>query len=74
MIGKLVRRREQTRNEEVQQNGHSTRRTLAGLPFANHMNRFIAADRTPSTPEGTKMLACAHPAFDGPVILFQNII
>src|SRR6202521_2942665 len=37
------------------------------------MNRFISGDRTPSSPEGTKMLACAHPAFDGPVILFQNI-
>ena len=24
--------------------------------------------------ERTKMLACAHPAFDGPVILFQDII
>src|SRR6202795_4926736 len=38
------------------------------------MNRFVAGDRTPSSPERTKMLACAHPAFDGPVILFQNII
>src|SRR5277367_826944 len=38
------------------------------------MNRFVAGDRSPSSPERTKMLACAHPAFDGPVILFQNII
>src|SRR6201982_4164610 len=38
------------------------------------MNRFIAGDSTPSSPEGTKMLAGAHPAFDGPVILFQNIV
>jgi hypothetical protein len=38
------------------------------------MNRFVAGDRTPSSPERTKMLACAHPAFDGPVILFQDII
>src|SRR6202795_3793869 len=38
------------------------------------MNCFIASDRAPSCPERTKMLACPHPAFDGPVILFQNII
>src|SRR5271166_520331 len=38
------------------------------------MNRLVAGDRTPSSPECTKILARAHPAFDGPVILFQNII
>jgi hypothetical protein len=38
------------------------------------MNRFIAGDRAPGCPKGPEMLACAHPAFDGPVILFQNII
>src|SRR5271167_3565901 len=38
------------------------------------MNRLVAGYRTPSSPECTKMLARAHPAFDGPVILFQNII
>ena len=41
---------------------------------ADHMNRFVAGDRAPSSPEGAKMLACTHPAFDGPVILFQDII
>ena len=68
MIGILVRRREQTENEVVQ---HTD--TTARLAFADHMNRFVAGDRTPSSPERTKMLACAHPAFDGPVILFQNV-
>src|SRR5580698_2420811 len=38
------------------------------------MNRFVAGDRAPSSPEGAKMLACTHPAFDGPVILFQDVI
>src|SRR5271166_4249676 len=38
------------------------------------MNRLVAGYRTPSSPECTKMLARAHPAFDGSVILFQNII
>ena len=69
MIGILVLRREQTENEVVQQTD-----TAARLAFADHMNRFVASDRTPSSPERTKMLACAHPAFDGPVILFQDII
>src|SRR5271157_4305706 len=74
MIGNLARRREKTENEAVQLTDLRTRRTPARLAFADHMNRFIAGDRTPGSPERTKMLACAHPAFDGPVILFQNII
>ena len=69
MIGILVRCREQTENEVVQETD-----TAARLAFADHMNRFVAGDRTPSSPERTKMLACTHPAFDGPVILFQDII
>jgi hypothetical protein len=69
MIGILVRRREQTEHEVVQKTD-----TAARLAFADHMNRLVAGDRTPSSPERTKMLACAHPAFDGPVILFQDII
>ena len=69
MIGILVRCREQTENEVVQETD-----TAARLAFADHMNRLVSGDRTPSSPERTKMLACAHPAFDGPVILFQDII
>src|SRR5271170_6602219 len=38
------------------------------------MNRLVAGDRTPSAPKRTEMLAGADPAFDGPVILFENII
>jgi hypothetical protein len=38
------------------------------------MNRFIAGDRAPCSTEGAKMLACANPTFDGPVVLFQDII
>ena len=72
MIGNSVRRREQTENEVVQY--LRTRRTPVGLAFANHMNRFVAGDRAPSSTEGAKMLACTHPAFDGPVILFQDVI
>src|SRR5271166_1217575 len=44
------------------------------LAFADHMNRFVAADRAPSSPERAKMLACAYPALDRPMILFQNVV
>jgi hypothetical protein len=59
MIGNLVRRSEKTEDEAVQQNGHSTRHTFARLAFANHMDRLVAGDRAPSSPERTKMLADA---------------
>jgi hypothetical protein len=36
------------------------------------VNRFVAGDRAASSPEGAKVLACTHPAFDGPVGL--NVI
>src|SRR5271167_2847523 len=38
------------------------------------MDRFVAGDRTPSSPERAKMLACAYPALDRPMILFQNVV
>jgi hypothetical protein len=42
MIVNLVRRREQTENEAVQQTDLRSRRSPARLAFADHMNRFIA--------------------------------
>jgi hypothetical protein len=50
-IGNLARRCEQIENETMQQTHLRTRRTPARLAFADHMNRFIAGDRTPSSPE-----------------------
>src|SRR5271165_1584433 len=38
------------------------------------MDRLVAGNCAPSAPKRTKMLACAHPAFDGPVILFQDVV
>jgi hypothetical protein len=38
------------------------------------MNRFIAGDRAPSSPEGAKMLTRADPTLDRPMILFQYIV
>jgi hypothetical protein len=57
----------------MEQTNLRTHRTPARLAFADHMNRFIAGDRAPSSPEGAKMLTGADPALDGPVILFQDV-
>src|ERR1700736_4716207 len=38
------------------------------------MDRFVAGDRAPSPPERANMLACASPALDRPMILFQNAV
>src|SRR5271157_4275515 len=38
------------------------------------MDRFVAGDRAPSSPERAKMLACAYPALDRPMILFQDVV
>jgi len=51
MIGNLVRRREETNNEVVQQTDLRTRRTSVRLAFANHMDRLVAGDGAPSSPE-----------------------
>src|SRR5271165_2185796 len=58
----------------MEQTDLRTRRTPARLAFADHMDRFVAGDRAPSSPEGAKMLACAYPALDRPMILFQNVV
>jgi hypothetical protein len=51
MIGNLARRSAQTENEAVHQTDLRTRRTPARLTFADHMNRFIAGDCAPRSPE-----------------------
>src|SRR5262245_1232439 len=38
------------------------------------MDRLIAGDCAPSSPERPEMLACTHPALYRPMILFQNVI
>jgi hypothetical protein len=58
----------------VQQNCHSTRRTLARLPFADHMNRFIASEGASSGPKRSEMLTRVDPSLDRAVVLFQNIV
>jgi hypothetical protein len=41
-------------NEAVRENAPFLRRTPARIAFANHMNRFIAGDRTPGSQNGRK--------------------
>src|SRR5271165_7055925 len=49
MIGNLARCSKQIENEAVQETNLRTRRIPARLAFADHMHRFIAGDRTPSS-------------------------
>src|SRR6516164_1338518 len=72
---KLDRHRgEQAENEAVQQNSPPSRRTSARLAFANHMNRFIAGDCTPSGPKCSEVLTCVNPPLNRAAVLFQDII
>jgi hypothetical protein len=58
MIGNLARRSEQIENEAVQWTDLRTRRTPARLAFADHMDRFIAGDRTVrQAPQNERWLA-----------------
>jgi len=74
MVGNLVRRCEQTNNKGMEQTNPRLRRASARLAFADHMDRFIAGDRTPSSPERAEALTGVDPALDRPVVLFQNVI
>jgi hypothetical protein len=74
MIVSLARRSEQSENEAVQHTDLRPCRAPVRLAPANHMDRFVAGDCAPSSPEGAKILACTHPAFDGPMILFQDVV
>jgi hypothetical protein len=71
MIGNLARCREQVENEAVHQ---TDLRTPARLAFADQMNRFIAGDRAPSSPEGAKMLPRADPTLDRPMICSSTLL
>jgi hypothetical protein len=74
MTGNLAHRSEQTENELVKETHLLTRRTPARLAFADHMDCLVAGNCAPSAPKRTEMLAGADPAFNGPVILFQDVV
>jgi len=58
----------------VEQTDPRRQRTSARLAFANDMNRLVAGDRTPGSPEGTEALARVDPSLDREVVLFQDVI
>jgi hypothetical protein len=72
MIGNLACRSELTNNNAVQQTDLRTRRTSPRLPFADHINGFIAGDRMPSSQKRAEVLTRVDPALDRPMIPFQK--
>jgi hypothetical protein len=44
------------------------------LAFADHVDGFVTGNRAPGAPKGTKPLTGTSPAFNGPMILFKNVI
>jgi hypothetical protein len=44
------------------------------LSFADHVNGFVTGNRAPGAPKGTKPLTGSAPAFDGPMILFEDVV
>ena len=58
----------------MEQTDLRTRRTPAPLAFADHMNRFIASDRTPRGPKRSEVLTRVDPSLDRAVVLFQDVI
>jgi hypothetical protein len=45
--------------EAVHQNGHSIRRTLRRLAFADHMDRLVASERSPEEFQGETIVFTA---------------
>src|SRR5271166_4255791 len=43
-------------------------------PLRIMMNRFIAGDRAPGSPEGAEMLTGVDPPLDGAVILLEHVV
>jgi hypothetical protein len=58
----------------MEQTDLRTHRTAARLAFADHMNRLIAGDRAPSSPEGAGMLTGVDPPLDGAVVLLEHVV
>src|SRR6516165_8795357 len=46
----------------------------SSLPLPDHMNCFVALNRSPSRLEFSEALLGIHSTFDGSMILFQNVI
>src|SRR6516165_12549915 len=46
----------------------------SSLPLPDHMNCFVALNRSPSRRELSEALLGIHTTFDGSMILFENVI
>jgi len=46
----------------------------SSLPLPDHMNCFVALDRAPDPLEFSKALLGIHSTFDGPMILFEDVV
>ena len=58
----------------MEQTNLRRRRTSARLAFADHVDRFVAGQRSPGSPKRTKTLTGVNPSLDGPVVLPQDIV
>src|SRR6202171_5307189 len=63
-----------TYNKAMEQTDFRTRRTPVRLAFADHMNRFIAGDSAPRTPERAEVLTRVDPTLDRAVVLLEHVI
>src|SRR5271170_7277487 len=46
----------------------------SNLPIADHVDCFVALNRSPSRPEFSEALLGVHATFDGSMILFENVV
>src|SRR5271170_2405978 len=46
----------------------------SNLPLADHVDCFVALNRSPSRPEFSEALLGLHATFDGSMILFENVV
>ncbi len=46
----------------------------SSLPLPDHMNCFVALNRSPSRLEFSEALLGIHATFDGSMILFENVV
>src|ERR1700730_5424848 len=58
----------------MEQTNLRTHGITPGLAFADHMDRLVAGDGAPSSPEGAEMLTGVDPPLDGAVVLLEHVV
>src|SRR5215469_5935376 len=46
----------------------------SNLPLPDHVDRFVALNRSPSRLEFSEALLAIHSTFDGSMVLFENVV